>query len=217
MIFGNQAFNASFLTGFLERGGFDKVGECSILVYKNGIPSDTAALNFDGTGDYLYTPVLCDDCAMGAGDFTIECFLYPTSFGAERCIFDTRQTVSGPGISLIIDVSGYLEWYSQGWSPKASKALTLNTWSHVALVRKDGQITIYLNGSAVRSLFDNKNLTDKNLIIGSDVDHMTNSTNYKYVGYIDSFRITKGVARYTQVFTPPALPFSTPPEVLLAN
>jgi hypothetical protein len=37
------------------------------------------------------------------------------------------------------------------------------------------------------------------LFIGKDSD----SDSYPFTGYMDDFRITKGVARYTTTFTPP--------------
>lgn len=81
------------------------------------------------------------------------------------------------------------------------------SWEHMAIVRKDGDVTVYSNGnsyltldndnSPVNSVFDN--LTAE-LVIGTGGS--ISSTFFNYRGYIKDFYIVKGYAKYTENFTP---------------
>ena len=80
-----------------------------------------------------------------------------------------------------------------------------NQWQHIAVVRSGSTITIYVNGVSQGTLSNSTNWSDSNLRISGFVD--TQSSIYAYYGYLDDFRITKGIARYTSNFTPPTAAF----------
>jgi hypothetical protein len=63
---------------------------------------------------------------------------------------------------------------------------------------------LYVNGTSIISVADTTNYTDQNFTIGGWY-----STGFLLNGYIDDLRVTKGVARYTANFTPPAAAFPT--------
>jgi hypothetical protein len=83
--------------------------------------------------------------------------------------------------------------------------VTLNAWNYIAVVRNTSNVmTIYVNGTGGSGQTVTNNLTDgRNNItyIGRFVDSSAspNATN----GYIDDFRFTPGVARYTANFISP--------------
>ena len=77
------------------------------------------------------------------------------------------------------------------------------TWQHVALVRQSGSLYIYSNGVKYTVASDTTNYTGTTLVIGGYY-----STSQLWNGYIDDFRITRGLARYTANFTPPTQAFS---------
>ncbi len=52
------------------------------------------AVSFDGTGDYLTVADGATDFSFGTGDFTIEYFLYATSFPGLEVMVDFRKTSS---------------------------------------------------------------------------------------------------------------------------
>jgi hypothetical protein len=85
-------------------------------------------------------------------------------------------------------------------------AVTSNTWTHLAFVGNSGTVTTYVNGvsSATGSQSTYATTTVKPLTIGRNYQNTPDYSN----GYIDDFRITYGLARYTANFTPPtaALP-----------
>jgi len=167
-----------------------------------------ASIAFDGSGDYLSaTPNAC--YAFGTGDFTVETWVYPTSFpSAYRTIAATR----GPagvvtGWSWSVASNGTFAFYTNGfaYSGTATGAVPLNAWTHVAMVRSNGSFQVYAGGVSNRpagSVSITNDFTNQTLWIGA-----IGGTQDPFTGYIDDLRITKGVARYTSNFTPPTAPF----------
>ena len=166
-----------------------------------------ASIAFDGSGDYISAGT-SNDFVFGTADFTIEFWAYPTNFANYRIIWDNRTSDS--------DVNGFVLGFSAvniylytSSNFRISGSLpSLNQWSHVALTREADKHKIFVNGLQAGSTYTaNNNYTRNSSQIGRYF--LTNNDNYS--GYIDDFRITKGVARYTSNFTPPTAPF---PEVL---
>lgn len=161
---------------------------------------------FDGTGDYLQTAP-SQLFNVGASDFTIEFWIYPTSFAATSYpIYSASARAKADCIALETNTSGVINAYvtasgGAAWSIVTAGnvgTLTLNTWNHVALVRNGSAFRGYVNGvqggmttsssSAVAS-FDGWNIG-------------FNGASAYFTGYIDDLRITRS-ARYTGPFTPP--------------
>jgi hypothetical protein len=168
-----------------------------------------ASAYFDGTGDYL-SGTYTSDFSFGTGNFTIECWIYPTSFADERTIFTTFTTFqTGGGFLLDYDITtGRPRFFSKGTSALiATSGLTLNAWNHVAIVRAGSARTFYVNGTAAGSD------TNSDDIDGTSLSNFyvgtlgTSGTNLA-LGYYDELRITKGEALYTANFTPPSAAFT---------
>jgi hypothetical protein len=83
-------------------------------------------------------------------------------------------------------------------------SFTLNTWHHIAVVRNAGTYKVFKDGTDITTstYTDSSTLDLSGMIIG---DSSVSGRNF--VGYIDEFRITKGVARWTANYTPPTAPF----------
>jgi len=162
-----------------------------------------ASLYFDGNGDSLTAPNN-QSVAFGTGNFTVEFWAYCLDTSSNsRNIFDTRSSnTSGNG--MFFANSGTSSFaFGYGLSPYT--LLTVggrvnNQWQHVAVVRSGSTITIYVDGVSQGTLTNSTNWSDSNLRISGFVD--TQSSIYAYYGYLDDFRITKGIARYTSNFTP---------------
>ena len=161
-----------------------------------------SSMAFDGTGDYLTIPnnVLF---ALGTGDFTIECWAYLTA-GSNNGLWQLASSafpgVAGLAVSLF---SGQWNiYYQNGSQIYGYGTVTTGAWYHVALVRQSGSLYIYSNGVKYTVASDTTNYTGTTLVIGGYY-----STSQLWNGYIDDFRITKGLARYTANFTPPTQAF----------
>lgn len=140
--------------------------------------------------------------ALANNNFTIEFWAYMNNIGGTQVVFDTRP--SG-GAYHTIYFSGTSLRYHANSADRISSATVAqnNTWYHIAIVRNGTNTTMYLNGTSQGSFTDTTNyLASASNYIGSSFD------NYPANCYIDEFRITASVARYTANFTPPTQAFA---------
>lgn len=169
------------------------------------VVQDGAVYFNGGTTGYVTYPVDAS-LELGSSDFTIECWVYMNStqtYGT--AIFMTPSNVPGyAGVALGISsqsVTAYLSFDGVDWSVGVSMGtIQLNTWTHVAVTRSGGNIfgflqgkrTILTSSAGTLSLFTGT-LPGR---LGFNAGHVLMST------AVDNFRITKGVARYTNNFNP---------------
>ena len=166
----------------------------------------TASMLFDGTGDYALTDVT----PLGTGMFTIECFYHALSKATPMGLFEIAASAL-PGNITGLAMFNRSSTYSYNWGffcggtqTNSTTAPDLNTFYHVALVRDSNNlISMYVNGTSVCSATNATNLVGTVLTIG---DYY--SAAYGFHGYLDEFRISHGVARYTSNFTAPSEPFA---------
>ena len=164
--------------------------------------------SFDGNGDYLTLP---SNAAFnfGSGDFTIEFWYYPKASLTNAALVDLRVSFSSPAGLLLRQGDGLSNGLSVtcwagtagGTTPATQTGLVLNTWNHVAAVRTNSYLTVYVNGIGGTSVLRSINLSDQNARIGAFIN-ATSAPNCVN-GLIGPLRITKGVARYTANYTPP--------------
>jgi hypothetical protein len=148
---------------------------------------------------------------MGTGDFTIETWWYPLNFSSHngyQCLFSKGYTGQGPGgltLQCTTSTGGFLAVTSNGTALVTSNTeATANAWNHVAVVRRSGVLTLYLNGLSVGSA---SNSTNFNIAIQLCVGG-TGSGNYSTNGCLNDFRIVKGTAVYTGNFSPSTTPLT---------
>lgn len=179
----------------------------------------TKSAYFDGTTNAsLFVPD-SPDFAFGAGDFTIEGWIFPTDPNGNALIID--QYLDG-GSSGLTGCPVYLQYYAGDvyWGASSNGVhaslaggrsfghTPINTWTHIVLERYNNVITGYVGGvpgdaldlGGPTALYDSSNP----LYIGG---HVAGTTPFLFKGYVDEVRITKGVARYKGSFTPPTAPF----------
>ena len=175
----------------------------------------TGSVAVSGASNVLSTPsktVL----NVGAGDFTVECWVYVTSFSNINWIFGQSDTASTPtlrSISAYIDTAGGVTLQTVSGSTYytatgSSGTVVLNTWAHVACVRDGVTTRVYVSGVQRGTASISTNVVNTStypLLIG-DVG-ITGT--FGFNGYIDDFRFTKGVCRYPSgtTFTPPTAAF----------
>ena len=164
-------------------------------------------LAFDGTGDRLSIPA-ASLFNFENNNFTVEAWIYPNAIAQVKAVvsnYANSASVSGWGIFVNNTgiVTGQFYSGSSATNVNSTNPITASNWVHVAFVRNSNLFTIYLNGVGGTSLSSSVTLNNSSnlLLIGSE----GGAANWN--GYIDDLRITKGVARYTSNFTPPAAPF----------
>lgn len=174
-----------------------------------------ASIFFDGSGDYIS---LAANAAFGfgTGDFTVEGWIYLAGgAGADRGIADFRSAGGSEVGTFFVNSSSKLAFWYGALLGGSGTALALSTWYHVALQRESGVFTCYLNG--VLEWVSAPSAVDfgstRPLGIGGGV-FSGGAGSSPFNGYMDDIRITKGIARYTSAFTPPAKSFSTGPYAI---
>ena len=180
-------------------GGFVTAGApAGFSVAFNGasylLPASNAAFNF------------------GTGDFTVEAWVYQTA-SATSCVYDSRSTDASSTGFFFGTISTNFAIFTNN-ATAISTAITLNTWTHFALVRSGSTWTLYKNGVSSGTYSSAANLTDANRQIGASTTVTSSSTNY-FSGYISNLRVVKGTALYTAAFTPPTQLFAVTNTSLL--
>lgn len=172
---------------------------------------------FDGTS-YINSTSISPTLTLGTQDFTLEAWTYFTSFnnGAYGCPIisfgsATASTQFMLRASKTSSSSTSMNWYAVfagtyypsgvGTSGTSGGTVYLNRWHHIALVRASGVWTMYIDGVAVTTNTDSRNIATalNSINIGSD----TTPSNGYMGGYISNVRFVLGTAVYTSNFTPP--------------
>jgi len=158
---------------------------------------------FDGSGDYLSLDN-ATAFALGTSNFTVEMWIYSSSFAAAQFLLDFRPAATnGAYPSLNIQTSGKVNYYANSGTSIESNAIDVNAWVHVALVRASSVTKLYINGVNQGSAYsDSTNYlcpAARPVAASSGFSAGTATLN----GYMQDLRITKGTARYTDTFTPP--------------
>ena len=156
---------------------------------------------FDGSGDSLSVPSSVD-FDFGLDDFTLELWVRFNGVGSQQTIASRFQTWTSLVQFLLIlnSASKIICWMGNGVPIVFSSTSTIaaNTWYHIAITCSSNTTRLFVNGQQEASSSVTASLASTQpLVIGGG------SLN----GYIDEFRITKGVARYTSNFPPPTTPF----------
>ena len=202
--------NTSLLTNFTNAAIFDSTADNDLETVGNAQVSTsvkkfgTGSMAFDGSGDYLFTP-LKPELGYGTGDFTIEFWAYPNNSTGVQVIVDQRAGSANRTAPTIYLNGGALRYYTDNADRITGGSVSASQWSHIALSRSGSSTRLFINGTQTGStITDTRNYIDSPLYIGEASDGVGGAA---FNGYIDDLRITKGVARYTANFTPPTAPF----------
>lgn len=164
---------------------------------------------FDGNGDYL-SIVDSEDFKFGTGDFTIEFWRRRSRIQSIESYVTKYNNVYSQNSFWFGNLTSGAEsfyWYSGSnfYSIDVYNVAAQDEWGHLAAVRHNGIIKLYLNGVVIGSdASANAALSFNNdsnpVIVGGD---NYNGSTYDFQGYLQDLRIYKGVAKYTANFTPP--------------
>ena len=158
---------------------------------------------FDGSGDSLQAP--SGASISGTGDFTAECWIFPTAVPATYGIIATNDTSAG--ITLFgINANGtiFMGRALIDVQATSTNAATFNAWNHIALSRSSGTLKIFVNGVQGFSGTVSTSYNAGIVRIGTD----GGGSSLPYTGYISNFRSVAGTAVYTSNFTPSSTPLT---------
>ena len=189
----------------------------SLAVTANGAAEiSTAEYKFGGSSIHLPSSSqgwlsMADDTLLNlSGDFTVEAWFYITgNLATYQTIIGSATSSWSTGAVHMYVQNGVMRVTRNGSTGMAGTAsIANNTWYHVALTRSGTDVTLFIDGvvdatqtnSSAFTFNDNGTLIGKNGWDGSST---------RFAGYIDDLRVTKGVARYTAAFTPPAAELPT--------
>lgn len=165
---------------------------------------------FDGGTSYL---TVADNAALqfGTGNFTVEFFAnVQAAPGTYRFCVSKGGTSTGWSI-LVDNTLGYWGFAETASNYLSSIRCLFNQWTHVALVRSDSSMVLYVDGVAAVSIVSTTNFNQtESLLIG-----LARNLTAPVLGNISNLRILKGTALYTGPFTPPTSPLEKIPNTSL--
>jgi len=142
------------------------------------------------------------DFNLGLNDFTIECWVYLLSYNTFNTVLDATNSPSGAIWRFWASYSGSSNKVNF-YGVTSSVAVSLNTWTHIAVSRVSGSTKVYVNGVGGTAVtLGNIASNNSNIVIGKTDTFGSNM-------YIDELRVRVGEAVYTSNFTPPAAPFTS--------
>ena len=136
---------------------------------------------------------------LGTNDFTIEMWIYKTVNATTQYLLDMRTGSTAQVVpTLYFNTLNQLIYYTNGATRiTANTTVPVNTWTHIAVVRKSGTTKMYIGGVLQTQTYaDTNNYIGQILRIGSSYQDNTG-----FRGLMDDFRLSV-TARYAVAFTP---------------
>ena len=169
----------------------------------------TTSLLLDGNSDYITLPD-SDDWHFGAGDFTIDFWVKFNDISTNQVFLGQFQDSNNRWYCFKSANNKLYMYFVSGGSDKGYyytsntwEGISVNTWYHLAFERNGATAKIFINGvsqpltESVAFGTNNVGVINSTLRIGT-LDITENWVN----AWIDEFRISKGIARWTSNFTP---------------
>ena len=217
----NGTNGATSTTDLSDRGNtvtFANTAQISTAQSKFG----GSSLLLDGDSDYVDLPQATNQ--LVSQDFTIEFwFRINSGAGSETVGLFGSYYTGGSGKGMLMQSTAtynqvFFQWHygASDWAylnqtQGTRTALSNNTWYHVAVTRSGSTWRLFLNGTQEDSVTQSSYITDSGSTTRLGSYGPSDSASHRLNGYIEDFRITRGVARYTSNFTAPtsAHPTST--------
>ncbi len=155
---------------------------------------------FDGSGDYVRS---LSGFSFGTGDFTVECWVRFGDTGTNRAIL---AGIGNGSLDLTFVGNEFrIGRINTAFDSAWAWTRAINTWYHLAICRKNGQIRFFIDGTQIGSTASNSisYTATSGFYVGAST-----TTDRSLLGYMDELRVTVGYARYTANFAVPTEPFS---------
>lgn len=170
---------------------------------------------FNGTNAIIGTSSAHADFNMNGGVFTVDGWFQPETDGTSfilwemysgtddfiRLTMDAAYIPSAATLTLSIVVGTVTKV-----SFSSSAAVAFGVWNHIAVVENGNDFYIFVNGAIVGQTSDADRATNASMKVAVGANPYTGSY---FQGYVDEFRVSKGVARWIAQFNPPVAPYSS--------
>ena len=195
----------------IHGGAVEDASIYDVPITNSGVTVSQAQSKFGGGSLYFngaaFLSMVDPSFIPGESDFTIDWWEYRQSAtGTSTSV----NLIDDPGYSNFLarhqGTTYYSAYNSSQWNLSAGSIFQLlqNQWVHTAIVRHNGVVTIYVNGTQIYTYNGPASYTGLGrVLIGCHA--WVNHTDY-YTGYIEEYRISN-VARWTGNFTPPTEPY----------
>lgn len=166
---------------------------------------------FDGSTGYL-TPL--SQSQTLTGDFCVELWMRSSTDTSGTAYYPRlmASVVSPDATSLQIwlqgrvraelderDAPGVLQVLTNNVLLRSANPLNDGLWHHIAVTRQSGVMRLFVDGASQGSVASTVSFS---MPIGTRIGARVDNVGF-YAGHIDDYRITVGIARYTENFTPP--------------
>lgn len=188
----------------------------------DGASIDTSQSEFGGasgkfvvsSSQYLSIPDSAD-WAFGTGDFTIDFWVRFNSLSTTQYFWNQYVDVNdrigfgwqvGTGKFEFYVVSGgsvTIDFTSNG-----SLGLSTNTWYHIAIVRSGNSWYMFLDGTSMAGAYTNSNSV-VDIAASALIGSYAAQSGFYVDGWLDEYRVSKGIARWSSNFTPANAPYQT--------
>ena len=201
----------SLLCDFINGGIFDNTKKNVFITRGDSKVSSTivkygkGSMSFDGNGDFLQnaTSEGATSTTFGTANFTIEMWVFLNTVSQDQGICDASQLTAIAGQFYFRFSGNQFRFGNHSVADilVSNQIPVVSTWYHLAVSRSGTSLKMFLNGTEVASTTDSTNFIGSGITVGAIAGP------FYLNGNIDDLRITKGVARYTANFTPPARAF----------
>lgn len=178
---------------------------------KQGLTTLFQAKSMEGTGSNgrIESTFTGTGGILGAGDFTMEGWFYTLQSGNREMATTHSNVGVNDGLGLKQIAVTHEVRVTRGFSnfDTSGTPLNLNAWNHVAVTREGTDLRIFVNGVLGRTETNDTQDYSSNFLQIQDATR--NGSGLAWEGFIEDFRITKGVARYTTNFSVPTQAFPT--------
>jgi hypothetical protein len=142
---------------------------------------------------------------FGTGDFTIDFWFRPDSIGVNQTLVDMRNDATDTAVVLGFNSSNTVYLFVNGTTRiTGTDSVAAETWHHLELSRSSGFTELFLDGQSQGTWTDSTTYALRPAVIGADYLGAGDG----FLGFIDEFRISKGIARHTAGFTVATSPYT---------
>jgi hypothetical protein len=161
--------------------------------------------------NYLKRAAVSDESGFGNEPFTVEGWYCPAD-NSEGVIFDAYSQANGTWQINSFDATPNMYIGGYGYILPIDNVQVIDTEMHHFAITRDenGDFRSFRDGVLLGTAVNYRgislsSLNVTNIGIGSQVT--ANSGSYPFIGKLDDIRVTRGVCRYTDSFTPPTTEF----------